>query len=84
MKADRITRHRLAAGLPGDGHDGLRDAPVAVVGGRTAAFGSRGDASRFASSDVGACPSAYAVARGGPTPRRVARGTHHGLPGRID
>jgi hypothetical protein len=84
VKDGRITGHRRAAGPSGDGCGGLRDAPATVVDGRVVASGARGDAPRFASSDVGAAPSAYAVARGGPTPRRVARRTHRGLPGRVD
>ncbi len=76
MNVDAIVEHCHAATLAGDGLGEVRDALVAIAGGRIAWIGPRAVAPRFASSDGGGAPPAYDAAGGWLTPGLVDCHTH--------
>ena len=76
MKVDAIIEHCDAATLSGEGLGEVRDALVAVSGGRIAWIGARVQAPRFTSSDGGGAPPAYDAAGGWLTPGLIDAHTH--------
>jgi imidazolonepropionase len=76
MKVDAIIEHCDAATLSGEGLGEVRDALVALRGGRIAWIGPRGEAPRFSASDGPGAPPVHDAGGGWLTPGLVDAHTH--------